>query len=60
MLAARYRKCVSLALVFCSVILRLGCGTLANGRGWGQDATLSPGWEQVGKAALNAALEPET
>ncbi|MFZ5447634.1 MAG: phosphatase PAP2 family protein [Thermodesulfobacteriota bacterium] len=37
-----------------------GCCTLPNGRGWGQDATLFPGWERLGKAALKAATEPET
>ncbi len=37
-----------------------GCGTLSNGRGWGQDATLSPGWERVGHAAWSAAVAPET
>jgi len=54
------RKWLSLALVLCFVQMLTGCGTLANGRGWGQDATLFPGWDRVGKAALNAALEPET
>lgn len=33
---------------------------MANGRGWGQDATLTPGWARVGQAALNAAAAPET
>lgn len=37
-----------------------GCGTLSSGRGWGQDATLSPGWGRVGQAAWNAAAAPET
>jgi membrane-associated phospholipid phosphatase len=37
-----------------------GCGTLSSGRGWGQDATLSPGWERIGQAAWNAAAAPET
>jgi membrane-associated phospholipid phosphatase len=37
-----------------------GCGTLSNGRGWGQDATLSPGWERIQQAAWNAAAAPET
>jgi hypothetical protein len=37
-----------------------GCGTMANGRGWGQDATLAPGWARVGQAVLNAAAAPET
>ena len=33
---------------------------LSNGRGWGQDATLAPGWERVGQAAWNAAASPAT
>jgi len=37
-----------------------GCGTLSNGRGWGQDATLSPGWDRIKTSAVNAALSPET
>lgn len=37
-----------------------GCGTMQNGRGWGQDATLTPGWDRVGRAALNALAAPET
>jgi hypothetical protein len=37
-----------------------GCGTLPNGRGWGQDATFSPGWKRVGEAAVGAALDPHT
>lgn len=38
----------------------IGCGTLPNGRGWGQDATLTPGWKRLGEAAMSAALSPET
>jgi membrane-associated phospholipid phosphatase len=37
-----------------------GCGTLASGRGWGQDATLSPGWARIEEAAWNAAASPAT
>lgn len=37
-----------------------GCGTLPSGRGWGQDATLFPGWQRLGKAARHAAFSPET
>jgi len=55
-----YMKRLSLALVLWALTILTGCGTLANGRGWGQDATLFPGWDRVGRAALNAALEPET
>ena len=60
MFAGHYRKWLNLVLVLCSMNVFTGCGTLANGRGWGQDATLCPGWDRVGQAALNAALEPET
>lgn len=55
-----YGKRLNLVLMFCSIAMLAGCGTLANGRGWGQDATLFPGWHRVGKAALNAALETGT
>jgi membrane-associated phospholipid phosphatase len=44
----------------CLCCLLCGCGTLANGRGWGQDASLTPGWDRVGRAARNAALATET
>jgi hypothetical protein len=37
-----------------------GCGTLSNGRGWGQDALYPVSWERVGKAARNAVLDPVT
>lgn len=37
-----------------------GCGTMSNGRGWGEDATLFPGWDRVGKAARNALVSPFT
>ncbi len=37
-----------------------GCGTLPNGRGWGQDATLFPRWQRVSKAARDAVFSPET
>ena len=40
--------------------LLAGCGTLSNGRGWGQDATLLPGRERLGRAAKDAALDPWT
>lgn len=36
-----------------------GCGTLPSGRGWGQDATLLPGWRRIGKAAVDAIRAPE-
>ncbi len=36
----------------------LGCSTLPSGRGWGQDATLTPGWDRIGAAAREAAADP--
>ncbi len=45
---------VSIALLLCS------CGTLPNGRGWGQDATIKPGWKKVGESAIRAAKSPYT
>jgi hypothetical protein len=43
-----------------SLVLFQGCGTLPNGRGWGQDATLTPGWDRVKRSAVDAAVSPET
>jgi len=35
-----------------------GCGSLQNGRGWGQDATLLPGWDRLRSAAVSTATSP--
>jgi membrane-associated phospholipid phosphatase len=37
-----------------------GCGTLSNGRGWGQDAIYPVDLKQIPRAALNALLDPQT
>jgi membrane-associated phospholipid phosphatase len=37
-----------------------GCGTLPNSRGWGKDATLTPGWDRISHAAWDAAASPAT
>jgi len=47
-------------LLFLYVWCTFGCGTLPNGRGWGQDATLTPGWDRIGQAARDAAVSPAT
>jgi PAP2 superfamily len=49
-----------LTVTAAALILAQGCGTLSNGRGWGQDATLTPGWDRIKESAVNAALSPET
>lgn len=43
-----------------TVHLLCGCSTLPNGRGWGQDATIKPGWETVRESAIRAAKSPYT
>jgi membrane-associated phospholipid phosphatase len=47
-----------LAVLCFPVLFAPGCATLPSGRGWGADATLSPGWDRVGMAAKNAATDP--
>jgi membrane-associated phospholipid phosphatase len=42
-----------LALLICT-----GCGTLPDGRRWGQDATFTPGFERIKESAANAARDP--
>jgi membrane-associated phospholipid phosphatase len=53
-------RLISLLLAVYSYGLVVGCGTLPNGRGWGQDATPWPGWQRVHTATVDAALAPET
>lgn len=45
-------------IILCITVLH-GCGTLSTGRGWGQDATIAPGWEKACKSAMNAFTSPE-
>ncbi|MFL6547345.1 MAG: hypothetical protein ACJ8OJ_01540, partial [Povalibacter sp.] len=40
------------------VLSTTGCASLPDGRGWGQDATLTPGWTRVREAATDAAKDP--
>ena len=37
-----------------------GCGTLSNGRGWGQDAIYPVELKRIPRAALNALIDPMT
>ena len=46
--------------LFLAVAALTGCGTLPNGRGWGQDATPFPGWRRVRDAAVKAVTAPAT
>lgn len=47
------------AIIFCALLLS-ACGTLPDGKGWGESATLLPGWERVQTSAVNAAKDPWT
>jgi len=47
------RSLVIVMLLACSA-----CSTLPNGRGWGEDATFTPGWERVKESAVSAARDP--
>lgn len=47
------------AIILCALLLS-ACGTLPNGKGWGEEATLTPGWERVRESAANAAKDPWT
>ncbi len=52
------------SVLFITTLYILGllpaCGTLKNGHGWGQNATIFPGWHSISDAAFNAATAPET
>ena len=42
----------------CGLLVLAACATLPDGRNWGQDATVLPGWQRVGRAALEAVEAP--
>ena len=55
------RSHLIILLVLVSISLSvMGCGTLSNGRGWGQDAIYPVDLKKIPRAALNALLEPQT
>lgn len=50
----------TMAVLAAWVALCTGCGTLPDGRRWGGDATILPGWRQIGRSAGQAAIDPQT
>jgi len=60
----RLLTCLVKLRFWASILLILplvaSCGNLSNGRRWGRDATLFPGWERIKQSAVNVALKPET
>ena len=55
----RHFRLFLLATLFMAVSLT-GCGTLSNGRGWGQDAIYPVDLKRIPRAALNALVDPMT
>lgn len=47
-------------ILLLSMLVLSGCGTMRNGRGWGQDAIYPISWERVQKAATNAFFDYQT
>lgn len=53
-------KTVSCLPILLATLIISGCaGTMSNGRRWGEDATLKPGWAKVGDSAWKALKSPE-
>jgi membrane-associated phospholipid phosphatase len=50
---------VLLAVIFISFSV-MGCGTVSNGRGWGQDAIYPLDFKKIPRAAFNALVDPQT
>lgn len=48
------------AMLLLGVLVLSGCGTMRNGRGWGQDAIYPVSWERVQTAAYNAFFDYQT
>ena len=58
-LATIARKALArLLVVLLASVTFSGCATLPNGRLWGEDATLRPGWERLRVSAIEAARDP--
>lgn len=51
-------RCFPTLMIGALAILASGCSTLPDGKGWGENATFTPGWERVRTAATEAARDP--
>ncbi len=56
--AVRMQRIGYLFSVMAVSLVAGGCSTLPSGRGWGAEATIRPGWEQVRHAVVDAAKDP--
>lgn len=51
---------ISILILLASILFLSGCGTLSNGRGWGQDAFTRISGQRVARAAYNALMDIQT
>jgi PAP2 superfamily len=51
----RWMLCAKIVLI---ALAGTGCASLPDGSGWGERATLTPGWKRVRESAANAARDP--
>ena len=59
--SATWRRSALRSLRFTAPLIALlasSCATLPDGRGWGADATIAPGWTRVRAAAVGAVKSP--
>jgi hypothetical protein len=57
---SRIGRAARLGIALLAGLALAGCATLPRGHGWGEAATLRPGWRRIGHAAARAALAPQT
>jgi membrane-associated phospholipid phosphatase len=56
----RVQERIAIVLVVTALLCISGCGTLSNGRGWGQDAFAQLDGQRVARAAYNALMDVQT
>jgi len=54
----RFRAAARLAVLLLAAATLAACATLPDGRSWGEDATIAPGWQRVRDAATGALESP--
>ena len=57
---SRILNFVGYICIFCIPVQFIHCGGTYAHKTWGEDATITPGWEHMGKSASEAAMQPQT
>lgn len=52
------RRMAAVSFTLGIAVLLWGCGTMSNGRLWGEDVTFQPGWKKISESACRAATSP--